>query len=234
VVNNNFNEFYLVYQPQFNLNDLSLYGVECLLRWNSEKLGEISPGVFIHILENEHFIKEATLFVLSRSYDDLVPWFKFKISINLSFLFIPGSIDFWKEYQEQVIFEITESVEINEKKLIEMKKNNFIISLDDFGTGFNSLINLTLFPIDFLKIDMIFIKRIGKDYKSEIIIKAIIEICHSFNIKVVAEGVETEEQLVFLKKHHCDIVQGYLLSRPLTCGNLIEFIEQYEPNSTYL
>ncbi|MNI52576.1 Phytochrome-like protein cph2 [compost metagenome] len=153
---------------------------------------------------------------------------KFKLSINLSEVqlrdeslleFINLEASKWDIDPSYIEFEITETVliqsaERNVTILERLKERGFSIALDDFGTGYSSLNYLNILPIDILKIDRSFIVGIGVDKKSEYIIRTIINLSHDLEIKVVAEGVETKEQLEFLKDCKCDIIQGYFFSKP--------------------
>ena len=116
------------------------------------------------------------------------------------------------ELTEQIL---VENVKANIQRLNLIKKLGIKISLDDFGTGYSSLGYLQQFPFDVIKIDSCFVKNIDRNSKNQVITKTIIEMAHQLGLKVVAEGIETKEELAFLAKHQCDEVQGYLLSRPL-------------------
>lgn len=226
-------ELYLVMQPKVRSNDESIEGFECLVRWNSEELGVVSPAEFIPIAESSSIIIELGKYIIKDAMERCRTMInetnkKFKLSINLSEVqlrdeslleFINLEASKWDIDPSYIEFEITETVLIqsadrNVTILEKLKERGFSIALDDFGTGYSSLNYLNILPIDILKIDRSFIVGIGVDKKSEYIIRTIINLSHDLEIKVVAEGVETKEQLEFLKDCKCDIIQGYFFSKP--------------------
>lgn len=226
-------ELYLVMQPKVRSNDESIEGFECLVRWNSEELGVVSPAEFIPIAESSSIIIELGKYIIKEAMERCRTMInetnkKFKLSINLSEVqlrdeslleFINLEASKWDIDPSYIEFEITETVliqsaERNVTILERLKERGFSIALDDFGTGYSSLNYLNILPIDILKIDRSFIVGIGVDKKSEYIIRTIINLSHDLEIKVVAEGVETKEQLEFLKDCKCDIIQGYFFSKP--------------------
>lgn len=226
-------ELYLLMQPKVRSNDESIEGFECLVRWNSEELGIVSPAEFIPIAESSSIIIELGKYIIKEAMERCRTMINetnrsFKLSINLSEVqlrdeslleFINFEASKWDIDPSYIEFEITETVliqsaERNVNMLEKLKKQGFSIALDDFGTGYSSLNYLNILPIDILKIDKSFIEGIGVDKKSEYIIKTIINLSHNLDIKVVAEGVETKEQLNFLKDCDCDIIQGYFFSKP--------------------
>ncbi|MDP4145927.1 MAG: EAL domain-containing protein [Bacillota bacterium] len=222
-------ELYLVYQPQFSLEDNKIRGFEALIRWNNKELGFVSPMDFIPLAEETGYIDTIGKWVLktacSRFYT-LQQEFQYygMISVNVSPVQFKSSafLDMIKEVlletnlnPKYLELEITESVFIDSFEntiavFNELKKLGIKISLDDFGTGYSSLSYLQQLPIDTLKIDKSFIKDINKID----IVRSIIDLVHNMNISVVAEGVETEEQLIYLKNAKCDDVQGFLLGKP--------------------
>ncbi len=228
------NEFVLYYQPKLNLKDGSLAGVEALIRWDNPEHGLISPTEFIPMAEETGLIIPIGEWALREACRTSKAWQTegyqpICMSVNLS----P------KQFQYQDIatlveniltetgldpthleLEITETavmddVESTITKLNNIRKLGVHISIDDFGTGYTSINYLKKFPISVLKIDQSFIKSIPQDQHNTAITSAIIALAHTLEMQVVAEGVETAEQLEYLADHHCDIVQGYYLSRPL-------------------
>ncbi|MDP4177174.1 MAG: EAL domain-containing protein [Bacillota bacterium] len=227
-------EFIINYQPQYDAQNNIIFGFEALLRLNSKELGLISPLEFIPIAEEYGHITKISLWIIKESCKQAVKWiekgYKFKsLSVNIS------SVDLQQlnlhEYIEEVInnigldpkileLEITESVLMESldssiailRKLMDM---GIRIALDDFGTGYSSLSYLRKIPISTLKIDKSFIDNITSNQKEESIINNIIEMSHSLELKVVAEGVETKEQLLVLNERKCDYIQGYYFSKPL-------------------
>lgn len=229
------NELSIHYQPQFDAKTNEIFGFEALLRLNSVELGFISPVEFIPIAEETGYIVQMDRWVLNQSCGQSVQWldegYKFKsISINVSTLDM-HQIDFLETVKgifentginpKMVELEITETVlmeslETNVKILKELMDMGVRIALDDFGTGYSSLNYLMKIPISTLKIDKSFIDNISSNIQNESIIKNIIQMAHSMDLKVVAEGVETEHQLSILKENKCDYIQGYYFSKPLS------------------
>ena len=227
------NEIFMVFQPKISINGEKVNGFEALVRWVNSELGFISPAEFIPIAENSGVIIDLGKYIIEESFrkcSELCCSNKsnFHIAINISDIQLreEGFISFVSEMLEKynippeyIEFEITEgvimqSVVKNIELLIELKRLGVSIALDDFGTGYSSLSYLKRLPIDVLKIDKSFVDGIGVDEKSEYIAESIIKLSHSLNLKVVAEGVETKEQLGYLNKMKCDIAQGYYFSKP--------------------
>ncbi len=237
------NELSINYQPQFDAQNNEIFGFEALLRLNSKELGIISPLEFIPIAEECGYITILSRWVLNESCTQSVKWldagYKFKsISINISSMDIQQS-DFLENIKDIlkntsidpniVELEITETVLMQSldsninilKKLMDM---GIRIALDDFGTGYSSLNYLRAIPINTLKIDKSFIDNITSNKKEESIINNIIQMAHSLDLKVVAEGVETKEQLSILKERNCDYIQGYYFSKPLQDSEIEELL----------
>ena len=237
------NEIYVVYQPKVSLEDSTVQGFEALARWNNKKFGEISPGKFIPLAEESKMIVPIGSFVLeeacrkikflsSKGYTD------FKIAVNLSEVQFQEEIvinvlrKLIKKYQissRHLELEITESMfmksfESNLKVLEEIKDMGVTIALDDFGTGYSSFSYLTKLPIDVLKIDRSFILDVCTNPKEKCMVEGIIRLAHQLGIQVVAEGVEEEEQVEYLKAIFCDFVQGYYFSRPKPFNEIIDIV----------
>lgn len=236
-------EFYLEYQPQIDIKTGKIIGFEALARWNSPKFGRVPPMKFITIAENAQLIvslgdwifKEACLFTkkIEEKSD-------FKVAINISAMQIlrEDFIDKVKETiketgvnPENLEIEITESHFVSNHQLIndkfkELQSMGISISLDDFGTGYSSLSRLKDLNIDVLKIDKSFIDHIGHDEESVMFVEGILVLAKQLNIKTVAEGVETQDQLQILKDRECDIIQGYYYSKPLGEENALEFFRE--------
>lgn len=237
------NEIYVVYQTKVSLEDSTVQGFEALARWNNKKFGEISPGKFIPLAEESKMIVPIGSFVLeeacrkikflsSKGYTD------FKIAVNLSEVQFQEEIvinvlrKLIKKYQissRHLELEITESMfmksfESNLKVLEEIKDMGVTIALDDFGTGYSSFSYLTKLPIDVLKIDRSFILDVCTNPKEKCMVEGIIRLAHQLGIQVVAEGVEEEEQVEYLKAIFCDFVQGYYFSRPKPFNEIIDIV----------
>lgn len=226
------NELYVVYQPKIDIQKNKLSGAEALVRWkrNGEKM--IGPNIFIPIAEEIGFIDNISKFVFSDAITRMEIWkskgMNIKCSINTSVKeLIHDDYTLWAQDlissknadRSDVELEITErAIAYNDKKIIDkmyyLKGLGYQISIDDFGTGYNSLMSVGEIPFDKLKIDKYFIDGIDNIEIAELI-RLIIEYVHALGKTVIAEGVETEEQLTILKKLNCDEVQGYYYSKPL-------------------
>ena len=226
-------EIFMVFQPKILIKGEKVNGFEALVRWVNDELGFISPAEFIPIAEKSGLIIDLGKYIIEESFKKCRELCcstksKFHIAINISDIQLreEGFISFVSEMLEKynippeyIEFEITEgvimqSVVKNIELLIELKRLGVSIALDDFGTGYSSLSYLKRLPIDVLKIDKSFVDGIGVDEKSEYIAESIIKLSHSLNLRVVAEGVETKEQLGYLNKMKCDVAQGYYFSKP--------------------
>ncbi|MDU7364524.1 EAL domain-containing protein [Clostridium sp.] len=237
------NEIKMLYQPKIKVDTEEVIGFESLVRWNSKSLGIVSPSEFIPIAESSGLIIPIGKYIISESFRKckeltLKTTKKFKMAINLSEVqirdedivsFIAESLRICDLSAEYIEFEITESIimksaEKNINTLEKLKKLGVLLALDDFGTGYSSLSYLRTLPIDVLKIDKSFIDGIVIEEKSEYIINSIVELSHYLSLLVVAEGVETKEQLNFLKRISCDVIQGYYFSRPVEFNEAIRMI----------
>jgi diguanylate cyclase (GGDEF)-like protein len=228
-------EFFLVYQPKVN-RDTKLAGAEALLRWRSPELGLVSPAQFIPIAESTGLIIPLTYWVVARVCDQVRAWQEadatgsyLKVSINLSLLMFrdPAMVDRLCEIVTKadippkfIELEITESglmgnPEVTLAQLHALKAFGFRLSIDDFGIGYSSLGRLAQMPIHALKVDQSFVRGLNEDLSNTTLVHTIIQLGHSLNLEVVAEGVEEQRQFAFLCEYHCDLLQGYLFDRPL-------------------
>jgi diguanylate cyclase (GGDEF)-like protein len=242
-------EFFLVYQPQVCLQSGQVVGVEALLRWRSD--GEIVPPVrFIHLLERSREILPVSNWIVRQSCQQLSRWeaegYRVKVSINVSALqfsdpdfvrCVQKAIDEFNVDPSLLDFEITEGLLIDDVEtavgtLRRIKDLGASISIDDFGTGYSSLSYLRQFPIDRLKIDRAFVKGIP-DSDDGVIAASIIVLAKSLEMSVLAEGVETQEQLDFLKSHDCDEYQGYFFSRPEQADEVTKTFTLAEASSSF-
>ncbi len=233
------NEISVIYQPQIDIKTGELYGVEALSRWNNKTLGFVSPVDFIAVAEEIGAIDEIGDFVLQRACEDMLKFMPnginaATISVNLS----PRQLikdDFIQRIKaivnvtgidvSRVTLEITENILISDLEdvspiLKQLQELGFGISLDDFGTGYSSLSYLNILPITEIKIDRSFINSLFINEQSETLVKAIIAIGASCQMKVVAEGIETKEQLDTLVEYKCDLAQGYFFDKPLSIDEL--------------
>ena len=228
------NELLLYYQPLIDTVTKQVVGLEALLRWQHPQLGLLSPAHFISTAEVSGLIVPIGQWVLEASCKQMKLWHKridpdLRVSVNLSarqfqqanLVEETGTILEKTRLRPNALeLEITESNAMQNAEntiytLRELKTLGVRIAMDDFGTGYSSLNYLKRFPIDTLKLDRSFIRDVVADVSDAAIVSAVISMAHSLHLEVVAEGVETEEQLSFLRKHNCDRIQGFLFSPPL-------------------
>lgn len=237
------NEFYLMYQPQYYPNK-KLRGFEALVRWKSPDFGNVSPVTFIPVAEEtgmiltlgKRILKAACkkLKEISDVYgDDVI------MSVNISskqfaendFVeTVSSALEESGAKGDQLELEITESLLLNSveetsEKLLRLKEMNIKVSIDDFGTGYSSLSYLRTLPVDTLKIDKSFIDVISGDENGKNIVNTIITLAHTLSMTVIAEGVEYNEQLDYLKSQSCDCIQGFLFSKPLISEDVDELVK---------
>jgi diguanylate cyclase (GGDEF)-like protein len=231
-------EFRLHYQPQIDLRTGEIVGMEALIRWQNQELGFISPSLFIPLAEEMGLINAIGEWVLwtacaqNRTWQSLgLP--AIRMAVNLSALqfqqknlvnIIAQVLESTKLEARYLELEITESIAMHDipvtiSVLRTLRSMGIQIAVDDFGTGYSSLSSLKHFPLDKLKIDQSFVRELVTDSFDAAIVKALIALGHGLKLNVIAEGVETQEQLAFLRSVKCDGMQGYLLSRPLSAEN---------------
>lgn len=244
------NEFILYYQPQFSGDGKRLTGAEALLRWRHPRRGLVPPGDFIPVIEELGLVVDVGDWVLREASRQLKAWHKAKVrvpkvSVNISARqFSDGQLGkrIANILEETGLppacleLELTESIlmrEVNEAMQIldSLKNLGLSIAVDDFGTGYSSLNYLKQFPIDVLKIDRTFVDGLPEGEQDAQIARAIIAMAHSLNLAVIAEGVETHEQLEFLREHGCDEVQGYLFGRPMPAN---QFEAQFSNETLFM
>ncbi len=236
-------EFELHYQPKAQLKSGRTSGLEALLRWRRPGHGLVSPGDFIPVLEETGLIVRMGSWVIATVCKQIRQWMDssigpMQVSVNVSGRqFIEGDLvgDVIKALGDNDIMAEMLELELTESSLMantertiaslrNLKKLGVQISVDDFGTGYSSLAYLRRFPIDKLKIDIAFIRDVTSNPDDAAITLAIIRMAHGLKLEVIAEGVETEAQLAYLKRHHCDHIQGYYFSRPLPVQELEHFL----------
>ena len=236
-------EFEVYYQPQISTKTEKMEGAEALVRWKKDE-NRISPSEFIPIFEKNYFIIKLDEYVYERvceNIQELKKEFKEipKISVNISkeslidSKFLEKYEKIMKKYDimpEEIELEITERTTVNndidiQKILNEVKQKGFCIAIDDFGTGYSSLNMLEIMPIDTLKIDKSFIDRIDISEEKTNFIEIIMFITKKLNLKTVAEGVETIQQVKYLKRWNCDFVQGYVYQKPLRFEEFKKYIK---------
>ncbi|KPN89892.1 EAL domain-containing response regulator [Pseudomonas nunensis] len=236
--------FELFYQPKIGLADGRVCGLEALLRWPRPGQANVSPAVFVPILESLGLITQVGNWVITRVCKQIADWQgagkgSFQVAVNVSGQQIIEG-DLIASIRQALIDHQIEphwlEIELTESSLMENTSHTIAslqtlqqlgvkVSIDDFGTGYSSLAYLRRFPIDKLKIDIAFIREVTSNPQDAAIARTIIELAHSLNLQVVAEGVETPEQLAFLTANGCDQVQGYLFSRPLPVTELESFLQ---------
>jgi len=243
-------EFIVFYQPKHSLDDNRVIGAEALVRWNSPERGIISPGLFIPIFEDNGFITKLDRYVweetckfIRRQIDNgkkLVP-----ISVNVSRInlynseFVQTLRDLVDKYDiptRLLELEFTESAYVDNPQLMLQTMSNlqefgFKVEMDDFGSGYSSLNMLKDVPVDVLKIDLKFLSKSENSDKAVIIMSSIIRMAKWLGIPSIVEGVETKEQIDYLKSIGCTMVQGYYFSKPLPEYEFTEYLEKYEENT---
>ena len=238
-------EFNLHYQPKIHGKNNEIYGFESLIRWNNKKRGFISPDKFIPIAEDSGLILPIGNWVLRESCKQLVKFRRkakhfISLSVNISTRQLQS--DQLLSYTKELIneygiepgeleFEITETSAMNNpelaiQRLNDIKNLGISLSIDDFGTGYSSLAYLKRLPINILKLDQTFVRDIEVDSNDAEICVATIGLAHNLSLKVVAEGVETEEQRKYLVDNGCDFLQGYLFSKPLSSEDSLKLLDQ--------
>ena len=237
----------LYYQIQVN-NDHQPIGVEGLVRWKHPKRGLISPAQFIPIAEESSLMLEIGHWVLQTACQQLAVWSKNEKTRNLT-IAVNVSAQQFRSYSyvaevaatvhahqidpSRLKLELTESVILNDvadivAKMHALKELGVGLSLDDFGTGYSSLSYLKLLPLDQIKIDQSFVHDISTDQNDAVLVQAIIDMARNFRLNVIAEGVETEAQLAFLKQYGCEAFQGYLFSKPVPLEDFEKVLENFQ------
>lgn len=243
------NELWLAYQPQIDLQTGAVIGAEALVRWTHPTLGFVSPGDFIPVAEACGLILPIGDWIIEEICQQLATWREAGLPIVQVGINVSGHQFKERQLGTQVLdqlsragleidavdLEITETVAMERTELVTRNVEQLVeagisISMDDFGTGYSSLSNLQAFPVRRLKVDCSFVDGIGKDHDDEKIVEAVVGLGHSLGLSVIAEGVETTEQLDFLKARQCDEIQGYLISKPLSVPDFEAFLQT--PRST--
>lgn len=241
--------FDVYFQPKLEVHTNQIIGLEALVRWHNEKLGYVSPNEFIPYSEDTGLIIPISEIIFEKVCGALL-YLKQKgisslpISINISSIhfqhnsflkLIERMVERNNTSPHNIEFEVTERTMMNNdeesvNKLMRLKQLGFTISIDDFGTGYSSLSYLIRFPLDLIKIDRSFIQQLSMFNEKNSIVDAIIQMAHRLNMKVIAEGVETKEQLTLLKEMNCDYVQGYYICKPIPLEELPLFLQSWDSN----
>ncbi|MDA8272960.1 MAG: bifunctional diguanylate cyclase/phosphodiesterase [Deltaproteobacteria bacterium] len=238
-------EFLIHYQPYFDIKTGKISGMEALARWNSPDAGFIPPVKFIPLLEKMGFIRQFEEFLIDKICGNLKEWEEKGFNIVPVFMnvspvsfrkgdligMVVSALDKYGIGLSMLNIEITEGLFIQNftyalKILNAFKEKGIKISLDDFGTGYSSLSYIKNIPADFIKIDISFIRGMIENYKDLAIVNAIVVLASKLGMKTIGEGVETEEQLEILKSFGCDMVQGYLFSKPVPEDEILRFLKE--------
>jgi len=241
------NELEVYYQPKLDIAQDKIASMEALIRWNHPTKGQISPSDFVNIAEESGLISELGSFVLHTACAQNQEWKnqglgQLSLAVNLSprqlrekelKSLIITTLDNTHIPPEHLELELTESIIMDDTKsafrcLNDLKELGLKISVDDFGTGYSSLSYLKELPVDTLKIDRSFVTGMESSQAQVAIIKAIIVLGHNLNLKIVAEGVENEAQLALLREYDCDLIQGYLVSKPLSSTDMERLLVQQQ------
>ncbi|MCL5974419.1 MAG: EAL domain-containing protein [Gammaproteobacteria bacterium] len=238
-------EFYLQFQPQIELETGRVAGAEVLLRWHTEQWGDISPAIFVPVLEDTGLINMVGEWVLKQTCEAFMANRHnlpddFLMAVNLSGRQFKGNllVSFMRDLLDKtgmpaknLELEITESLLMENTEqavetLRELSQLGITLAIDDFGTGYSSLSYLKQFPLNVLKIDRTFVSDVTDNSDDAAMVNAILAMSKSLALQVVAEGVETAEQLAFLQKSHCKRAQGFYFSKAINLNELMEYIKQ--------
>jgi len=239
-------QFELHYQPLVNIVDDQISGFEALIRWNHPDYGQMQPDAFIPAAEQNRLIIPLTEWVLQEAAIQLQNWAtigpsgrKIAVNVSPSMLKSQGVIDLIDRClattgcdPTQLVIEITEEALIDEANAISvltaLRERGVIIALDDFGKGYSSMARLKSLPIDTLKIDRSFLAHVADDANDATIVESLVNVGHGLGKRVVAEGVETAEQLRFLEAIGCDTAQGFFINRPMAASDIPRWFEQWQ------
>ena len=247
-------ELRLHYQPLFSLESGRVISLEALVRWEHPTRGLLAPGAFIGLAEETGLIVPVGEWVLGQAASEQArlqdlfepaPGFPVHVNVSARQFHDPGLVEMVAAALDRygippgcLGIEITESLVLDEidvtvRHLSRLRDLGTIISVDDFGIGYSSLTYLRQFPIDVLKLDRTFIEHIADEVESRVVVRAVIRLGHDLGLSVVAEGVETDDQMALLRDWGCDAAQGYLLSRPLPADQLDDFLHQWDKPSSW-
>lgn len=249
-------EFSLVYQPKVHCAGGELAGFEALVRWESPKRGLVSPVMFIPLAESSGLIGELTRQIIVSAIDwfsqgmpreacddqrstDLVEQLTLSINLSARSLADVEFIDLVRQScknagvdPRRVVFELTETSAMEDPVtsldlLTRLRMKGFQLSIDDFGTGFSSMLQLVRLPFSEIKVDKSFVMSAARSEESRAVIRSVVELGHSLGLRTTAEGVEDQDTLEYLKEIGCDLAQGYLISRPLDRNDALDWGRQY-------
>jgi len=242
-------ELELYHQPQINIEENSVDGSEVLLRWKHKEYGSIAPDVFIKLAEDTGIINELTLWVVAKACDDLEELIKlgyenYNVSVNISGKDISGNnfLDNIKQVINKydiplsnLTFELTESVMVNDfyhlsQVMNELSSMGIQLAIDDYGTGYSSLLYISQLPFNEIKIDKSFVMNLADSKRDLTIVRTTIEMAKSLGLKIVAEGIENKTIETLLKKYECHIVQGYYYQKPTSFKKYLPWLIEYQSN----
>lgn len=238
-------ELFLVYQPKINLVTGKVQGAEALIRWVNDNLGFVPPDEFIGLAEQAGLIDQVTQWVMTRSVRDLLHFksknLEISVAINLSTQDVENKelLEYFKTLlkannikSSEIDLEVTESNIVADAAtatthLQNLREEGFEIAIDDFGTGYSSLAYLKNLPVTLIKIDRSFVMELSDNKDDQTLVKTTLQLARSFNLKVVAEGVENKASLQLLTDWGCDYAQGYYIAKPLPVDDLVNFVTDY-------
>ncbi len=244
------NEFVVFYQPKLNLSKNRISGAEALIRWRHPTKGMIAPMRFIPFAEQTGFIREITPWLLEHVIEQAAQWRRSGMtvvaSVNLSTLDllnrdlvpqIQGLLDRFDLPAEQLCLEITESALMDEpelalKHLNELSAHGLKLSIDDYGSGQASLGYVKSLPVNELKIDRVFVTDVDSTPKNAAIVRSTILLCRELGLSVVAEGAENSNELDWLKDNGCDVVQGYVIAKPMALDDFVAWVDNFDQNNS--
>jgi EAL domain-containing protein (putative c-di-GMP-specific phosphodiesterase class I) len=240
-------QFFLLYQPVFDLDHVSVCGVEALLRWSHPGRGIVAPDDFIRVLEETGLILDVGHWVLREACVQAAGWhrrgLRLTMSVNVSMRQIESD-DFLEHVEDALdhsgldpaalIIEVTETTLMRDtdatvRRLKLLKDLGVRVAIDDFGTGYSSLAYLRRFPVDALKIDRSFVSGMADSTESSALIHTLVQLGRTLGIETLAEGIEESWQLESLQREHCDQGQGFLFARPLEPGAVEELVADWDP-----
>jgi diguanylate cyclase (GGDEF)-like protein len=242
-------EFFLVYQPTFDLVAMQPSGVECLIRWHSPTRGVVQPNDFIPLLEETGTITSVGAWVLAQACKQGAAWHaaghRLGIAVNVSARQLDDDelLDHVRQALDDsgldptaLTIEITETTlmrnaEETARRLLAIKQLGVRIAIDDFGTGYSSLAHLQRFPVDALKIDRSFISQLGEGSEGEILLRSLVQLGKALAIETLAEGIECPHELSLIREEHCDSGQGFLFARPLDVDAVEAFLSGWDQSA---
>ncbi len=238
-------EFFLVYQPTFDLEEMTPSGVECLIRWESPTRGTVQPDDFIPVLEETGMITSVGAWVLAEACKQGAVWHAaghpVSVAVNVSgrqldddefIVHVRDALAASGLAPASLTIEITETTLMRNadetaRRLLEVKQLGPRIAIDDFGTGYSSFAYLQQFPIDALKIDRSFISRVGDGEEGEVLLRSLVQLGKALSIETLAEGIERPQELSLIRQEHCDSGQGFLFARPLDAETVEAFLRDW-------